>query len=191
METGRPGGKAGEVKGIRRAGIWELALRVAALGLTLVAAVVLRTDDQNTTFVLQVSPVLPRLNIPVTAKWHYLSSFLYFVVANAVACAYAALSLLLLLILRRGGGKAADMVTALITISDVMMVALLFSSCGATTAVGILGREGNSHVKWGKVCNVFGRFCHRVSIALSLSFIGSFGFFLLAALAVVGLHRRP
>lgn len=109
-------------------------------------------------------------------------------VVNAVACAYAALSLLLLLLFGRGGKTAA---VALITISDVMMVALLFSGCGAAAAVGILGREGNSHVKWAKVCNTFGRFCNQVALALVLSLVGSLGFFLLAALAVVGLHRRP
>lgn len=56
---------------------WELALRAVALGLTLVAAVVLGTDKQTTTVPFQVSPSLPPLDVPVTAKWHYLSALLY------------------------------------------------------------------------------------------------------------------
>ncbi|OWM71279.1 CASP-like protein 1E1 [Punica granatum] len=173
-----------EKRGVRG---WELALRAVAFGLTLAAVVVLGTDKQTTTVPLQVSPSLPPLIVPVSAKWHYLSAFVYFVVANAVACGYAALSLLLLFLISRGGKTAAF---AVITIIDIMMVALLFSSNGATTAVGILGREGNSHVQWNKVCNVFDKFCDRVAVAVVLSLVGSLGFVILASFAIMGLHRR-
>lgn len=97
-ETGSGGGEAGDVKvagvhSTRGVQAWELALRAGALGLTLVAAVVLGTDKQTTTVPLRVSPNLPPLTVPVIARWHYLSSFLYVVLST--------LSLFQILIVRR------------------------------------------------------------------------------------------
>ncbi|KAL3749362.1 hypothetical protein ACJRO7_010467 [Eucalyptus globulus] len=166
----------------RRTGTCGLALRLLALALTLAAAVVLGVDKQTKTVPVQVSPALPAQNVPVTAKWHYQSAFVYFVVANAIACGYSALSLLLLL--ANKAGKSRTLASA-VAILDIIMVALLFSGCGAATAVGVLGREGNSHVKWGKVCNVFDKFCDRVAVAIGLSLFGSLAFVIMGGLAIM------
>ncbi|TKY72005.1 CASP protein 1E1 [Spatholobus suberectus] len=64
----------------------------------------------------------------------------------------------------------------LITVLDALMVALLFSGNGAAIAVGILGLQGNSHVHWNKVCNVFGKFCDQVAASLFISLLGSIAF---------------
>lgn len=111
----------------------------------------------------------------------------FFVVANAIGCAYAAISMLLVFF-NKGGRCAA--LGLLITISDIIMVALLFSSAGAATAVGMLGREGNSHVQWNKVCNVFGGFCDRVAASVVLSLLGALVFVVLASVAVLRLRKR-
>ncbi|KAF2287679.1 hypothetical protein GH714_002284 [Hevea brasiliensis] len=50
-------------------------LRVMALLLTLVAAIVLGVDKQNKVIPIKIVDSLPPLNIPVVAKWHYLSAF--------------------------------------------------------------------------------------------------------------------
>ena len=54
---------------------FELILRVVALVLTLAAAVVLGLDKQTKKVPLQLIPTLPPMDVPVTAKWRYLSAF--------------------------------------------------------------------------------------------------------------------
>ncbi|XP_057469554.1 CASP-like protein 1E2 [Actinidia eriantha] len=164
----------------------EFGLRVLAFALTLVAAVVLGVDKQTKVVPVTVLSTLPPLNVPVTAKSHYLSAFVYFVVTNAIACTYAALSLVLTLA-TKGGQKGLALI---ITILDLVMVALLFSGEGAAAAVGILGYKGNSHVRWNKVCNVFEEFCHQTAAALVLSLLGSVAFFFLVVLAALNLHKK-
>ncbi|KAF8042303.1 hypothetical protein BT93_A0814 [Corymbia citriodora subsp. variegata] len=169
--------------GSRRKATCGLVLRLLAMALTLAAAVILGVDKQTKTVPVQVAAGLPPLNVPVTAKWRYLSAFVYFVVANAIACSYAALSLLLLLANKAGKSRA---LASAVAIMDIIMVALLFSSGGAATAVGVIGRQGNSHVQWGKVCNVFDKFCDRVAISIGLSLLGSINFVIMGGLAALG-----
>ncbi|XP_073141537.1 CASP-like protein 1E2 [Henckelia pumila] len=165
---------------------WDFVLRVLALALCLAAAVVLGVNKQNTTVPVSLVPTLPPVNVPVTAKFHYLSAFTYLVVANAIACAYAAVSLLLALA-NKGGKKGISLV---IMILDLAMVALLFSAIGASLAVGLIGYKGNSHVRWAKVCNVFGRFCNQVAASIGLTGAAAGIFFLLVILIVFNLHKR-
>ncbi|KAL6971343.1 hypothetical protein U1Q18_046426, partial [Sarracenia purpurea var. burkii] len=113
----------------------------------------------------------------------------YFVVANAIACVYAAISLVVMVATRRrsGGKKSSAM---LITTLDLVVVALLFSGNGAAAAIGLIGYQGNSHVRWNKVCNMFGRFCLQGAAALVLSLLGSVAFLFLAVFATANLHKR-
>lgn len=106
--------------------------------------------------------------------------------ANAIACSYAAISLILTLA-NRGGKKG---LTLMIIILDLVVVALLFAGTGAAAAVGLLGVQGNSHVQWNKVCNVFDKFCHQVAAAIIISFLGSLVFLLLVVLAALNLHKK-
>lgn len=111
----------------------------------------------------------------------------YFVVANAIACTYATLSLLLALANRSGRKKTLSM---LIVIFDLVIVALLFSSIGASLSIGLMGYNGNSHVQWRKVCGVFGKFCHQVAVAVGLSGVASLLFFLLVVLGIFNHHKK-
>ncbi|XP_027121126.1 CASP-like protein 1E2 [Coffea arabica] len=164
----------------------DVILRFLAFASTLVAAIVLGVDKQTKLVSMTVVSTLPPITVPVTAKWHYMSAFVYFVVANVVACAYAALSLLLVL-----GNRGAKKGLALMIITlDLVMVALLFSGGGAALAVGLIGYRGNSHVQWNKVCNVFGRFCDQVAGAIGVSLLGSAAFLLLVLLAMINLHKK-
>ena len=103
-------------------------------------------------------------------------------VANSIASVIAAVSLVVTLA-RKGG----SVLTAIFI--DLMMVALLFSSIGATGAVGLLGYKGNSHLMWNKVCNVYGKFCHQVMAAAALSLFGGIVYVLLVLLGASKLKR--
>ncbi|KAL2341163.1 hypothetical protein Fmac_009103 [Flemingia macrophylla] len=156
-------------------GTCDLVMRLLAFVMTLVAAVVIVADKQTAIVSIKLVDSEPPLDVPVTAKWHYLSALVYFVGANATACAYATVSLVLTLANRRKG-KGME---TLISVFDALMVALLFSGNGAAIAIGLLGLQGNSHLHWNKVCNVFGKFCHQTTVSLFTSLLGSTAFLLL------------
>ncbi|PIM98161.1 hypothetical protein CDL12_29360 [Handroanthus impetiginosus] len=161
----------------------DLFFRVAAAVLSLTAAAVLGVDKETTTVAVTLIPLLPAVDVQVIAKWHYLSAFVYFLVANIIACVYATISLLL-----RLSGKRA--IAMMILVFDVMIVALLFSSIGAALAIGIIGYKGNSHVRWQKVCNFVGRFCRQSAAAIGLSCVASLIFFLLVLIGILKLYKK-
>ncbi|KAM0984993.1 hypothetical protein FF1_012412 [Malus domestica] len=170
----------------RGGGTRESILRILALVLTLTASIVLGVGKQTEIVSLKLIPTLPPIDVPATAKWHYLSAFVYLVVADAIACAYAAFSLVLSFANRGTKNKLGLVIIVL----DLSMVALLFSAIGSAGAIGLMGYRGNTRVQWNKVCNVFGKFCHLVAASTALSFLGSLAFFFLVVLAVLGLSRR-
>ncbi|KAK2393965.1 CASP protein 1E1 [Trifolium repens] len=164
----------------------NLLLRLCAMVLTLVAAVVIAADKQTTVVPIKLTDSLPPLNVPVTAKWHYLSAYVYFVVANVIACIYATLSFIIAL----ANGHKSKLLVTLVTLLDAIMVALLFSGNGAALAIGVLAKQGNSHVRWNKVCNVFDKFCNQVAASCLISLLGSLVFILITVLPVLRVHRR-
>ncbi|XP_059628079.1 CASP-like protein 1E1 [Cornus florida] len=164
----------------------EFMLRLLAFAFTLVAAIVLGVDKQTTVVPIQVVLAFPPLNVPVTAKWNYMSAFVYLEVTNAIACSYGALSLILTLAIM---GKK-KWFYLMIVILDLVVLVLLFSSTGAATAIGLIGYRGNSHVRWSKVCDVFDKFCHQVAAAIAISLLGSLAYLLLVVLAILKLHKK-
>ncbi|XP_065863573.1 CASP-like protein 1E1 [Euphorbia lathyris] len=160
-----------------------MSLRVLGMVLTLTAAITLGVNKQTKVVPIKLVESLPPLYVPVVAKSHYLSAFMFFVVTNAIASAYAAISLVISI-----AGK--KNMAIIITMLDLLMVALLFSSNGAAAAIGLMGYQGNSHVRWNKVCNVFGKFCHQVAASLVISLLGSIVFFLLVLLSALRLHSN-
>lgn len=107
---------------------------------------------------------------------------------NAVASAYAALSLVLSLGSRGGKRRSSSRLVSIFL--DLIMVALLYSAIGAAMAIGLMGYQGNKHVQWNKVCNTFSRFCGQTAAAIALSALGSTQFILLVTLSAIGLHKK-
>ncbi|GKV39014.1 hypothetical protein SLEP1_g46852 [Rubroshorea leprosula] len=164
----------------------SLFLRFMAFVLTLAAAILMGVNNQTKVVSLQtISTSLPALNIPVQAKWHYLSALVYSFVTDVIASSYAAISFLLL-IANRDRRKGLGL---LLTIFDLAMVALLLSSCGAAGAVGLLAYTGNSHVKWNKVCNIIDRFCRQGAVSVAFSLLGSLAFLFHIVVAVLSLYN--
>ncbi|XVE77679.1 hypothetical protein DITRI_Ditri13aG0081400 [Diplodiscus trichospermus] len=174
------------VESSRRVGYCDGLLRLLGLLLTLVAAIVTGVDKETETISVSISETSPMLHVPVTAKWHYMSAFVYFIISNAIAFLYAAASLVASMAVRTSKDKTGIIVVIL----DMTITVLLFSANGAAIAVGILGQDGNWHVQWKKVCNLFGGFCHQMTAATILSLVGSLVFFWLVALAILNLHKK-
>ncbi|XVE65668.1 hypothetical protein DITRI_Ditri08aG0018500 [Diplodiscus trichospermus] len=166
--------------------ICDLILRVLALLLTLAAVIVLGLSRQTKVIPIQITPALPPLNVAAQAKWRYLSAFVYSMVANIIACSYAAISTLVVL----GTRNAITGLAQTIIVLDLLVVALLFSANGAALAIGLMGYKGNSHVQWNKVCNVFDKFCDQVAVSVVLSLVGAVAFVALVAVAALTFHKR-
>ena len=59
----------------RGIGTCESLLRLLAMALTLSAAVILGVDKQTKVVPIKLLDSLPPMDVPVSAKWHYLSAF--------------------------------------------------------------------------------------------------------------------
>lgn len=109
---------------------------------------------------------------------------------NVIACGYGLLYVFLSMLIRRGRFGVKSWVPVATVVVDVIIVGLLFSGNGAASAIGFVGERGNSHSKWNKVCDVFGRFCSMVSLSIAMSLVGCLVYLFVIALAIVNLHRR-
>uniref|UniRef100_J3KZV1 CASP-like protein n=1 Tax=Oryza brachyantha TaxID=4533 RepID=J3KZV1_ORYBR len=118
--------------------------------------------------------------VPVTAKWTYSSAFVCLVVANTMVFAFCAAALAAC---RRRSAVVPVMV------GDLVALALLFSAVGAAAQFGLLGERGNAHVRWAKVCDVYGRFCERAMAAVAVSLIAAFADLVLLMLNILTIHK--
>ncbi|GMH28435.1 hypothetical protein Nepgr_030278 [Nepenthes gracilis] len=183
MEAQYDGVKLKEVAGGRGRAAAAL-LRAVALVLTLTSTLVLALDKETKAVAVTIGAIT--LEIPVTAKIKYSSTFVYSVVVNAIASGYGALSLLLMLANKGGKVRRA---TLLLVVGDMIMVALLFSGVGAAMAIGVIALKGNSHLRWNKVCNVFSKFCHIGLASFGFSLGASIAYLLLVSIAVFHLQK--
>ncbi|KAM0852760.1 hypothetical protein ACQ4PT_051531 [Festuca glaucescens] len=121
-----------------------IVLRVAAAAAGGIA-IVMATSHQTTTV----------FGLEVQAKFQYMPSLVFFVVANVIACAYN----LLVLVVAAGLG------------ADAMVGMLLTSAAAAATATSALGKNGNSRAGWQPICGIMSSFCDHVTGALACGFV--------------------
>lgn len=62
----------------------DLIIRLMALVLSLTAAIILGLDKQTKVVPITLVSTLPPINVPVTAKYHYLSAFTYVILFSPV-----------------------------------------------------------------------------------------------------------
>lgn len=60
---------------------------------------------------------------------------------------------------------------------------VVVAGCAAATAVGYVGRYGNSHTGWIPVCDHFEKFCDRLIVSVAFSYIALILFLLLTILS--------
>ncbi|OAY48014.1 CASP-like protein 1F1 [Manihot esculenta] len=136
----------------------QICLRIFAIGATLTAAWLMLTNKESTKIGVFV----------MYARYSYSSAFRFFAFANVVVCAFSVLSLMFLFILARYGSSPSHFF--FLFLHDLFMMCLILAGCAAATAVGFVGKYGNSHSGWMPICNHFVRFCHRTTISLMVSY---------------------
>ena len=62
----------------------------------------------------------------------------------------------------------------------------MMAGCAAGTAIGEVGRDGMNRVGWVAICNRVGKFCDKVTLSVSLSYVVLVCY---AALTVLSVHK--
>ncbi|KAI9177673.1 hypothetical protein LWI28_017953 [Acer negundo] len=137
----------------------QICLRILAIATTLAAASVMFTSRQST-FIFGTI---------FEARYSFSSAFKFFAIANAVASAFSFLSLIYILIMCRQHSNPTHYF--FLFLHDLLMMLLVLAGCAAATAVGYIGKYGNSHIGWTAICGQFGKFCNRMTTSVILSYV--------------------
>ncbi|KAE8693978.1 CASP-like protein 1F1 [Hibiscus syriacus] len=103
------------------------------------------------------------------ARYTYCSAFKFFAFANAFACAFTFLSLVFVFFSLRHGLTTTSFF--LLFLHDLFMMSLMLSGVAAGTAVGYIGRYGNSHAGWMEICDRLKKYCDKVTASMVLSYL--------------------
>ncbi|KAM3247425.1 CASP-like protein 1F1 [Capsicum chacoense] len=108
------------------------------------------------------------------ARYTYSSSMKFFAYANIIGCALSVVSLFLLLLLIFCCKRHLDSSKYFyLFLHDLIVFGLLVSGCAAATAVGYLGKYGQKQSGWNPVCAFVPKFCHKVTVSVTLSYIAT------------------
>ncbi|XP_027348605.1 CASP-like protein 1B1 [Abrus precatorius] len=146
-----------------------LSLRVVAFLATASATLVMALNKQTKSLVVATIGTTP-ITITLTAKFQHTPAFIFFVIVNAIASLYNLAVITMDILGPQYDYKGLRL--GLIAILDVMTMALAATGDGAATFMAELGRNGNSHARWDKICDKFEAYCNRGAAALVASFVG-------------------
>ncbi|KAI5341461.1 hypothetical protein L3X38_020735 [Prunus dulcis] len=164
----------------------QATLRISAIVFTLIAISVIVTNTQSVIV----------FGFKFEAHYTYSTAFKFLVGANAVVCAFSALSLIFLsLFLSRSVPQQQQQQQLknyfFLLLHDVVMVVLIISGCAAATAIGYVGRYGEKKMTWQPTCGYVSKYCNRMSISLAFSYLAFFAYLLLTFTSALTLVSRP
>jgi len=133
---------------------------------------------------------LPNGRVAATARWNNFGSFKWFLLANAIVCAYAILAALASLIgvCTRRGPLSSRPIAWLTFLVDFLLANALMSAAASATTIAWIGYKGQPNV-WDKQCGVVSGFCRRVGGALIASYAGWVFLALSTIVAASALHK--
>ncbi|KAJ8774674.1 hypothetical protein K2173_017120 [Erythroxylum novogranatense] len=163
----------------REISVVDLFLRILGVIGTLGSAMAMGTTSQTLSFFPQATQI--------RATYDDLPTFMFFVIANSVACGYLFLSLPLSIVsIVRSSAKIARV---FLVVLDTVMMSLLTAGASASAAVVFLAHEGNNKANWSPICQQFDSFCERLSGCLIGSFVTVIMFIPLVIISAVVLSR--
>ncbi|XP_022987446.1 CASP-like protein 1F1 [Cucurbita maxima] len=138
----------------------QIILRASVISSTLAATWTLITAKQSVVI----------FGFTLDARYSYSSAFKFFAIANAVACGFCLLSVCFVFISTRQLALGSRQRNFFFFVHDLLMMGLVLSGCAAATAIGFVGRYGNTHTGWSPICDQFGKFCNRITISIAISY---------------------
>lgn len=158
----------------------QVSLRILAILFTLTAISLIVTDKQSVTV----------FGLQLKARYYYSSAYRFLVGADAVVCCCSALSLAFLYLLRISENKTDSHALLrkyfFLFIYDMVMLVLVMGGCAAATAIGHVGRHGEEHMGWQKVCDEVTDFCNKILFGIILSYLAFFSYF---SLCLISAHK--
>ncbi|XP_068322465.1 CASP-like protein 1C2 [Pyrus communis] len=140
--------------------IFTFVLRLLALAATVSATIVMVTSHDSTRV----------LNLTFKAKFSDSSTFMYFVIVEAIVSGY---NLIILLLSSKGS------LWRIVVILDVVAALLLTSSMSAALAIGQVAKKGNTHAGWLPICGQVSKFCNHVNGALVAGILAAIFYYVL------------
>ncbi|XP_031132170.1 CASP-like protein 1B2 [Ipomoea triloba] len=151
-------------------GIAGLVVRVLALFGTVSATVVMAMNKEKKTIVVATIGTTP-IQATLTAKFQHTPAFVFFVIANGLGSLHNLLMLVTEVIGPKYDFKFKGIRLLLVALLDTVNVALVSGGMSAAAFMGQLGRDGNSHARWSRICDKFNTFCDHGTGAIIASFI--------------------
>ncbi|KAL5581430.1 hypothetical protein UlMin_013872 [Ulmus minor] len=159
----------------------QISFRILAILLTLASISVIVTNRQ-TIFIL---------GFQIKARYFYSSAFKFLVGVDVVVCVCSALSSIFLFFLTRSEAEPKLKKYFFVFVHDTVVLVLAVSGCAAATAIGYVSRYGEEDMTWQAVCDQVNKYCHRMTIALVLSYLAFFAYLTLTLMSARRLMSRP
>ncbi|XP_042506305.1 CASP-like protein 1D1 [Macadamia integrifolia] len=161
----------------------DLYLRIILFAASLTAMVVMVTSNQ-TKHVMTPSSSFP---VPVKAKFNYSPAYIYFVAALSLSTLYSIITGIgsSWVLVKPCSSKELLKFYLLLIAYDVVMLGIVAAATGTAGGVAYIGLKGNSHVKWNKICNVYGKYCRHIGASVVISLFASF---LLVSLVILSAY---
>ncbi|KAK7354501.1 hypothetical protein VNO80_19965 [Phaseolus coccineus] len=163
-----------------------LSLRVVAFLATASATLVMALNKQTKSFVVATVGSTP-IRASLAAKFNQSPAFVFFVVANANASLHNLLMIAMEVLGPQYDYKGLRLV--LIAILDMMAMAVASAGDGAAAFMSELGKNGNSHARWDKICDKFESYCNRSAAALAVSFLGFILLLIISVMSIIKLLK--
>lgn len=164
----------------------DVGLRVLLLAASIVAVVLMVTSKQ--TEIIPV-PTIPGLTIANPAKFDDSAAFVFFVAALSFAGLYSIITTIASLT-ALGKSSVPAKYFWILAVHDLLVLGLVAAATGTAGGVAYIGLKGNSHVNWGKICNVYDKFCRFIGSSIAVSLFAAVVLVLLVAINVYSLYRR-
>ncbi|KAL3747982.1 hypothetical protein ACJRO7_009242 [Eucalyptus globulus] len=106
--------------------------------------------------------------IRIDALYSYSLAFNFFAFANAIACALSMMTLFLLIV--EACGILPTSPSSCSSMTWYWMMSLVLAGCTAATAVGYIGKCGNTHTGWMPICDHLGKFCSKATTSMAFAY---------------------
>ncbi|XP_052189433.1 CASP-like protein 1F2 [Diospyros lotus] len=127
--------------------------------------------------------------IEFDARYNYSSAFKFLVGVDVAACFCSVLSLILVLLSSSSESKKTNYFS--VFLHDLVITLLVMAGCAAATAIGMVGQYGQNASGWMPICDRVGKFCHKATASVALSFTVLFCYLALTVTSVCKLKSSP
>uniref|UniRef100_A0A1J3FLP6 CASP-like protein n=2 Tax=Noccaea caerulescens TaxID=107243 RepID=A0A1J3FLP6_NOCCA len=176
-----PGEKILQAGGTTKSGKLLLGLRIFAFVATLAAAIVMSLNKETKTFVVATIGTIP-IKATLTAKFQHTPAFVFFVIANVMVSFHNLLMIALQIFSRKLENKGFRLLS--VAILDMLNATLVSAAANAGAFMAELGKNGNKHAKWNKICDRFATYCDHGAGALVAAFAGVILMLLISAVSI-------